>query len=212
MAEPLDSITAIHNAFRRDMLNIDAAALGKAKGKPGFEAMLGRFRFLKEVLEWHALGEELGIFPLLDGIAPMVSATYEKEHRGLDEAADFLINALSEGDPLEIARTSAVLKFLLDFHLAKEDTLLYPLIRERVPMPEQGKGVGIVAAAVPQERFPELVNWLYPLLGDDDRENMARIMQSVMPPPAFASTRQLIEKAVGQKGWAELTRRIPSLS
>jgi len=32
MAEPLDSILAIHNAFRSDMKNIDDAALGSAQG------------------------------------------------------------------------------------------------------------------------------------------------------------------------------------
>lgn len=212
MAEPLDSITAIHNAFRRDMREIDAAALGTARGKQGLEATLGRFRFLSEVLIWHALGEEQGIFPLLEGIIPGVAETYEKEHRGLDKASDIMNDAVATGNALDISRASAALKFLLDLHLDKEDAHMYPVIRKSVPMPEQGKGVGIVAAAVPQDRFPELVTWLYPLLGDDDRENMARIMQSVMPPPAFASTRTLIEKSIGSIGWAELIRRIPSLA
>ncbi len=211
MAEPLDSITAVHNAFRRDIRELDAVALATAQGKQGLNGMLSRFKFLNEILVWHADGEEQGIFPLLESVAPMISEAYEKEHRGLDKASDLLTNAISSGNPLDIARASAALKFLLDLHLDTEDALMYPLIRQRVPMPEQAKGVGIVAAAVPQDRFPEMVNWLYPLLGDDDRENMVRIMQSVMPPPAFASTIQLIEKAVGREGWAELTRRIPSL-
>jgi hypothetical protein len=51
---------------------------------------------------------------------------------------------------------------------------------------------------------------MFPLLGDDDRENMTRIWQMVLPPPAFAQVKLLIQKAVG-KGWAELTRRIPAL-
>ena len=35
MAAPLDAVMAFHNAFRRDMGIIDAAALGSARGKPG---------------------------------------------------------------------------------------------------------------------------------------------------------------------------------
>ena len=52
---------------------------------------------------------------------------------------------------------------------------------------------------------------MYPLLGDDDRENMTRIQQMVLPPEAFAGVEQLIQRAIGDD-WAELTRRMPELS
>jgi hypothetical protein len=67
-----------------------------------------------------------------------------------------------------------------------------------------------MASTVPQERFPELIAWMYPLLGQDDRENMIRIWQMVMPAPAFAQAAQLIKKAIGSD-WTEMTRRIPAL-
>jgi len=69
MAEPLDAVRAIHNAFRRDMTAIDAAALDSARGKPGLAPTVERFRFLNEVLVWHARGEELAIFPALEAVA-----------------------------------------------------------------------------------------------------------------------------------------------
>ena len=78
-------------------------------------------------------------------------------------------------------------------------------------MPDQGKAVGIMAGKVPQERQPELIAWLFPLLGHDDRENMTRIQQMVLSPPVFANVKQLIEKAIGDD-WAELVRRIPTLA
>jgi len=56
MAGPLDAVTAIHNAFRRDMSGIDAAALGLARGEPGLTPTFERFRFFNEVLVWHAHG------------------------------------------------------------------------------------------------------------------------------------------------------------
>jgi hypothetical protein len=55
-----------------------------------------------------------------------------------------------------------------------------------------------------------LVGWLFPLIGHDDRENMTRIWQMVMPAPTFAGVKELIKKAIGSD-WAELTRRIPTL-
>ena len=211
MAEPLDAIMAFHNAFRRDMEGIDAAALGAARGKPGLAPALERFRFFNEVLVWHAHGEEQAIFPAVEVVAPSVAEAYERDHRGLDAAFDALNAAVSARDALETARGTAAFKFHLDIHLDKEDAHLYRLVRERVSVPDQVKALGIMSGAVPQERFPEAIRWLYPLLGDDDRENLTRIWQMLMPPPVFAQVSQLIRGAVGDE-WAELVRRIPTLA
>ena len=211
MAEPLDAIIAIHNAFRRDMGGIDAAALDSARGKPGLAPTVERFRFFNEVLVWHAHGEELAIFPALEAVVPSVAEAYERDHRGLDAAFDALSAAVSANDALETARATAAFKFHLDIHLGKEDAHLYRLVRERVPAADQGKAVGIMSSTVPQERFPVVVAWLFPLMVNNDRENMTRIWQMVMPPPIFAQVKQLIQKAIGND-WAELTRRIPTLA
>lgn len=210
MTEPMDAVMAIHNAFRRDMSGIDAAARDTARGKPGLAPAVERFRFLNEILVWHAHGEELAIFPALETVAPLVGEAYIRDHRGLDAAFDAMNAAVSAGDALETARASAAFKFHLDIHLAKEDAHVYRLIRERLSMPDQGKAVGVLSSAVPQARFPEVIAWMFPLLGNDDRENMTRIWQMVMPPPVFAGVKQLIHKAIGDD-WAELTRRIPTL-
>ena len=153
MTESLDAVIAIHNAFRRDIEMIDAAALDSARGKPGLAATVDRFRFFNEVLVWHGQGEELGIFPVLEGVAPLVAEAYEKDHRGLDAAFDALSAAVSAGDALQTARATAVFKFHLDIHLGKEDAHLYRIMRERVPVPDQIKAVSIMASSVPQDRF-----------------------------------------------------------
>jgi len=211
MPSPLDAVMAIHNAFRRDMATIDAAARDAAHGKPGLAAIVERFRFFNEVLDWHAHGEEASIFPALEDVAPLVAEAYEKDHRGLDACFAALTNAVSAKDPIDTARATAAFKFHLDHHLAKEDTHVYRLIRERVSVPDQGKAVGIMANTVPQARFPELVAWMYPLLSHDDRENMTRIWQVVMPPDAFNGAIQLVRSAIGSE-FGELARRIPALA
>jgi hypothetical protein len=207
---PIDAVRAIHNAFRRDMAIIDAAALDAARGKPGLEATVERFRFFNEVLEWHAHGEEIAMFTALEEVAPAIAEAYEKDHRALDAAFDALNNAVSVRDPLETARATKAFKYFLDVHLDKEDTHLYRLLGERVPVPDLGQAVGVMASAVPQDRFPDLVAWMFPLMGLDDRENMTRIWQHVMPPEAFAGATQLVQAAIGDE-WSDLTRRIPEL-
>ena len=211
MTGPLDAVTAIHNAFRRDIERVDAAALDSARGKSGQAATVDRFRFLNEVLVWHAQGEELAIFPALEGVAPSVAEAYERDHRGLDAAFETLSAAVSAHDLLETARATAAAKFHLDIHLGKEDVHLYRLMRERVSVPDQGKAVGIMSSIIPQDRFPDVIAWMFPLIGHDDRENMIRIWQMVMPAPAFSRVKQLIQEAIGND-WAELARRIPELA
>jgi len=67
-----------------------------------------------------------------------------------------------------------------------------------------------MASTVPQERFPGVIAWMFPLMGHGDRENMVRIWQMVMPAEAFTGARGLVQQAVGDDR-AELTRRIPAL-
>ena len=211
MAEPLDGITAIHNAFRRDMQGIDAAALESARGQVELEAAVQRLRFFNEVLVWHATGEELAFFPAVEAVAPSVAEAYERDHRGLDAAFEAMSAAVSARDALGTARASAAFKFHLDLHLLKEDAHLYRLVRERVRMADQRNAAALMSSTVPQDRFPEVVAWMFPLMGHDDRENMTRIWQMVMPPQVFGGVKGLIQQAIGSD-WMELARRIPTLN
>ena len=52
---------------------------------------------------------------------------------------------------------------------------------------------------------------MFPLLCDDDRENMTRVWQVVMPPEAFGGAIHLVHQAIGDD-FAELNRRIPELA
>lgn len=212
MAHPLDAVMAIHNAFRRDMKRIDVAALEAARGKPGLEPTVERFRFLNEVLVWHAKGEELAIFPAVEAVAPSVAEAYERDHRGLDTAFEAMNSAVSARDSLQTARASMAFRFHLDIHLRKEDAHLYRLMRERVTVEDQAKAVGLMSSTVPPERFAEVVSWMFPLLGHDDRENMTRIWQMVMPSQTLSGVKPLIQKAIGDDDWTELARRIPNLA
>ena len=84
-------------------------------------------------------------------------------------------------------------------------------MRERVSVPDQVKAVGIMSSTMPGSRVPEFNAWIYPLLGDDDRENFTRALQMLMPWEDFAPSIPQIREATGD-GFAELARRIPELA
>ena len=210
MAVPFDAIRAIHNAFRKDIAAIDAAANATAHGNGNLNVLSKRYIFFNEILVWHAVGEEEFVFPAMENVAPLISEPYERDHRGLDSLFDRLDKAVGAKEPIEIARTTAAFTFHLSIHLNKEEAHLYRIFNERVSMTEQAAIMGKMAQKIPQERFPEVVAWLYPLIGPDDRENMTRIWQKSLPSPAFIKVTELIRTIIGND-WTELTRRIPEL-
>jgi hypothetical protein len=210
MITPVDGVTVFHNAFRLDMKIIDDASLALARGTSDDTTGLERFRFLNEILVWHADGEELAIFPALEKVAPSVAEAYAADHRGLDAAYEALSQAVAVGDRLAIARATAAFKFHLDLHLAKEDAHLYRLFGERLQIPEQAEAMGLMSSTVPQDRFPEVIRWLFGLVDQDDQATMMRIWHMAMPAELFAGITPLVKQSVGD-GWAGLTGLVSDL-
>jgi hypothetical protein len=211
MATPLDAITSIHKAFRRDIAEIDDAAYKAAAGGGDLSLVVGRLGFFSEILVWHANGEEKAVFPTMDRVAPLVARPYILDHRELDMMTEGLAKVSATSDPLIAARATASLNTHLRIHLDKEDTHLYPILRERTSADEQASIVGTIAGEVPPERMPDLIHWWFPLVGLDDREATISVWKALMPEQVFASLKPLIRDTIGQD-WAELTRRIPGLA
>lgn len=210
MAVPLDAIRAIHNAFRKDMKVIDDEANSAARGQGSPDLIFKRYTFFNEVLVWHAIGEEESVFPAIENVAPLITYPYEQDHRGLDSLNINLNEAVNAGDVIETARITASLSFHLNIHLNKEDSHLYRIFNERISLPDQGTIVGEMARKIPQDRFPDTVSWLFPLLNLNDRENMTMIWRQLLPPANFAAVANLIHTAIG-KDWGELVTRVPEL-
>jgi hypothetical protein len=148
---------------------------------------------------------------MVEEVAPLVAEAYAIDHQRLDVAFDTLSNAVSAHDALQTARATALFKFHLDTHLAKEDAHLFRIVRERISVPDQINAVGVMSSSMPGSRVPEFTAWIYPLLGDDDRENFTRALMMLMPWDVFAPSIPLIRDATGD-GFAELARRVPELA
>ena len=100
-----------------------------------------------------------------------------------------------------------MLRAHLRIHLAKEDALLYPILRAHATPAEQGPIVGGMAGGIPPERMPAMIDWFYPIVDPIDRVKMADVWHQLMPEPVFATLSPLIEQASGDD-WARITREI----
>jgi len=207
---PLDIVHSIHNAFRRDIFQIDDSVFKIARSGGDLTAVLNRLHIMNEVLDYHARGEEAAVFPAVDKVAPLVAETYLTDHRELDTMVSGLEAMRRIPDTLITARATAVLASHLRIHLDKEDAQLYPILRERTTENEQVSIVGLMSKKVPPDRFPTLVQWLFPLLDLEDRVVITKGWMTLMPPQVFAGLKPLIRKIVAEN-WAELAQRIPQL-
>ncbi len=210
LSGPLDIVRCIHNAFRRDVYQIDASAFELARNGGDLTPVFGRLRTVAEILDYHAQGEEVAVFPAVDKLAPLVARAYFLDHRELDKMVNGFETMRKSPDALVTARATAVLESHLRIHLDKEDVHLYPILRERTTETEQASIVGLMSKKVPPERFPALVQWLLPLLDFDDRVVVTEGWMKFMPPQVFANLKPLIRKVLAED-WTELTRRIPNL-
>ena len=210
MSGPIDIIRSIHNAFRRDLSQIDAASFKLAKSEENMDSIFDRLSIVSEILDYHAQGEEAAVFPALEKLTPHVSQAYFLDHRELDTMIDNLEMIQENPDPLTTARATAVLESHLRIHLNKEDTHLYPLLKERTTTDEKTEIVRKMSGKVPPERFPALIQWLIPLLDFDDRVVITEGWMTMMPPQVFANLKPLLKKLMAQD-WIALTQRIPRL-
>ncbi|HTY74554.1 MAG TPA: hemerythrin domain-containing protein [Candidatus Nanoarchaeia archaeon] len=210
MFEPIDIVHSIHNAFRRDIFQIDDLVLKTTLANGDLTSVLDRFHIMGEVLDYHARGEEAAVFPAVGNLAPLVPPTYFLDHRELDNMVGVLEDLRKSPDHIATARATAVLKSHLRIHLDKEDAFLYPLLKEKTTISEQASIAGAMSKKVPPDRFPDLVHWLMPLLDLNDQEVVAKGWMTLMPPQVFANVKLLIKKNVGAN-WLELTRLIPGL-
>jgi iron-sulfur cluster repair protein YtfE (RIC family) len=207
---PIDIVLSFHNAFRRDFYRIDDSVLKIARSGGDLTPIFDRLHVVGEILDYHAKGEEVAVFPVVDTLTPLVANAYLLDHRELDAMVNGLEEMRRTPDLLTTARAVAVLASHLRIHLDKEDTLLYPILRERTSESEQASILGLMSKETPPDRFPALVQWLFPLLDIDDRVVVTKGWMTLMPPQVFTGLKPLIRKSVAEN-WVELVRRIPEL-
>jgi iron-sulfur cluster repair protein YtfE (RIC family) len=213
LSSPIDVVLCFHNAFRRDITEIDSSVLDIARSGGNLTPVLDRLHSMDEILDYHARGEEAAVFPAVDNVAPLVARAYLMDHRELDKMVESLeaMRLQKSPDPLIASRATAVLNSHLRIHLDKEDAHLYPILREKTTVSQQVAIGGIMSSKIPSDQFPAAIAWMFPLLDLNDRVTVTRGWMMFMPPQVFASIKPLIKSAVAE-GWDMIAQRIPELN
>ena len=64
---------------------------------------------------------------------------------------------------------------------------------------------------VPPEKFPTMIQWLFPLLDFEDQFVVTRGWMALMPPQVFAGVKPLIKQNVAEN-WVKLAKAIPEIN
>ena len=137
MVTPLDVIPSFHQALRNSMREIDDAAHKAAAEDGNLAPAVEQLRFFSETLKWHAEGEDELVFPAMDRVAPLVAQAYLHDHHEFDTMTEDLAKITAASDAFVAARETAAFTSVLRIRLDKEDTHLYPILRERTSEEKQ---------------------------------------------------------------------------
>ena len=99
MSSPIDIVLCFHNAFRKDVAQIDTTVLNIAQSGGNPSPVLNRLHAMDEILDYHARGEEAAVFPAVDNVAPLVARAYLMDHRELDKMVENLETMLLQKSP-----------------------------------------------------------------------------------------------------------------
>jgi iron-sulfur cluster repair protein YtfE (RIC family) len=207
---PMAILQSIHNAFRRDVVEIDDLAYQAAAQGGDIQPVLDRLEVFFTMLDIHTRGEDAVLFPVVDRVAPLLAGTYRADHDDAEGLRAAIVRMGQNPDLLAIARATAALRAHTLLHLQKEDELLLPVIQDRTGRDEQMQILAFMGRGAPPELALRVVAWMFGLTDHDDRETIATVWMQTMPAPAFAAMRALIRETL-KADWNELVRRVPNL-
>ncbi|MEU6202748.1 hemerythrin domain-containing protein [Micromonospora musae] len=141
--------------------------------------------FLVATLRHHHESEDDDLWPMIEAVAPGTSEPLKAlsdEHDALDAALDALEAAPvpAEGDRRELAAAATAVRDLVHTHLAHEEPLLFPALREHVS-PEAWEAFALKVIATTPPAGASLIVGFFDEVGTP--EEVALIL-SALPAPA----------------------------
>jgi len=142
--------------------------------------------------------------------APFVAEAYERDHRGLDTAFDTPAMLQFHQMMFWLRHVLQQPSNSISIFTWKRKTRICTALWGNACLSRPGKSSRYHGKPNATRTLSGTCCLVISFVEPQWRENMTRIWQMVMPPPAFDQAKHLIQKAIGDD-WAELMRRISPL-
>lgn len=211
---PLRALKYIHTALERELELLEADAMLSLKGSVSFEDLSERFNWTGYVLDYHAKGEDIGVFGTVNDRMPHVATTFEDDHRveeTLREEMTANLAAFGEGNTSAgeaFARQCSQLLHTTVRHMNKEEAVLVPIIEANFSLEEQGGMMGKMMGAFPQDFMAKGIPWVFKRLDSDTRVEYAKALQGAMPPAPFSMHMNGVEQALEASEWIPISEAL----
>ncbi|KAL9227395.1 hypothetical protein vseg_003086 [Gypsophila vaccaria] len=195
---PMDHVYYFHKAIKKDLesLVLDAPKLSKNLGH--LTEFTQHFQFVRSLYELHSETEDKVAFPALETHpnAHNLTQSYSIDHEmqaecfnrvsGILNEMSTLYHTLSRTHPdsvdpalrkyhllcLQLQDSCKSLKKILEDHILREETQLWPLFREYFTIEEQVKILGYMLGRTRAQILQEMIEWLMAHLTLDEQQAM----------------------------------------
>ncbi|KAK9684629.1 hypothetical protein RND81_10G221300 [Saponaria officinalis] len=193
---PMDHVYYFHKAIKKDLesLVLDAPKLSKNLGL--LMEFTRHFQFVRSLYELHSETEDKVAFPALETNpnARNLTQSYSIDHEmqaecfqrvsGILDEMSTLYRALSRADVdsvdpalkkyhllcLQLEDSCKSLKKILEDHILREETELWPLFREYFSIEEQVKILGYMLGRTRAQSLQEMIEWLMAYLTLEEQQ------------------------------------------
>jgi len=216
MPGPIDSLRFVHAAILAEADGIEAAAAAATPADVG--ALRDRVAYFSNLVNLHTKGEEVGLFPKLAERHGQLPAPYLHDHE--DERALFaeileLCDACQKDDAAALARLrrqTIALNAHASSHIAKENTLVIPLVGELFSPEEQGAMIQQILSTISPEEMAKAVPFIVSRCNLDMAAAYVGALAGAMPPPVFEKAKGWIADGVDADKVAALKQKVPALA
>eukprot|EP00887_Chlorella_sp_A99_P004372 scaffold15.g4372.t1 len=210
---PIDHIFQFHKALRRELRDLEAAAVELYSASDGvgrgscdqlLPSMEARFQFLRGIYRAHSHAEDNIVFPALEGKERLIniSHSYSLDHKQEEELFDDVLGDVKAApDPgsrrthmVHLSRMCAAIRASLETHLRAEEKELWPLFAEHFSVAEQERLVGQIIGSTGAEVLHSMLSWVQGSMTQEEQEAMMLAFKSASRSTAFE---QWLDVALG---------------
>ncbi|KAL9243203.1 hypothetical protein vseg_017118 [Gypsophila vaccaria] len=195
---PMDHIYYFHRAIKKDLESLVLDAVKLSKDSERLTEFTQHFCFVRSLYELHSETEDHIAFPALEAniSARNITQSYSMDHEmeaqyfekvsGILDEMSGLYDTVSRADVdlvdpafvkyhqlcLELEDSCKSLKKILEDHILREETELWPLFREYFSIEEQEKILGFMLGRTRAEILQKMIVWLMAHLSSDEQQAM----------------------------------------
>ncbi len=215
---PHDFYREIHKGIRYAMFHTTMQAGSVDVGKADqVDDLLARCTDLIDILHLHHHHEDQFTKPLLDAVAPDLSALVEAQHVAVDEGIEQLTTLGRRlGDASVLARSNIAHRMYLDLtrftavyldHQLYEETVVMPALCDAIDVCELEAVHMTLRQSIPLDVLVDTMAVMLPAMNIGERTDMLAGL-SMAPAEVFAVVRRAAESILTPAQFAEIANRI----